>query len=73
MNNFPEQIRLETKSSLQDGSKLGEGGLFNLKKDGAKIVKNLLFRITLLIRFNNCKGKYPQISEMSLFKSRILV
>ena len=43
MNNFPEQIRLETKNSLQDGIKLGEGGLFNLKKDGTKIVKNLLF------------------------------
>ena len=45
MKNLPEPIGLETKSSLQDGNKSGnpdwERDVLNLKKDGAKIVKNL--------------------------------
>ena len=63
MKNLPEPIGLETKSSLQDGNKSGnpdwERDVLNLKKDGAKIVKNLFFRTTLLILLNNCEGKYP--------------
>ena len=59
MKNFPEPIRLETKSSLQDGSKSEnsdwEKDALNLKKDGTKIIKNLFFRTTLLILFNNCE------------------
>ena len=53
MKNFPEPVRLETKSSLQDGNKSENSDLerdvLNLKKDGAKIVKNqcyLYFSIT---------------------------
>ena len=53
MKNFPEPIRLETKSSLQDGNKSENSDLerdvLNLKTDGAKIVKNqryLYFSIT---------------------------
>ena len=55
MKNFPEPIRLETKSSLQDGSKSENSDWENLKKDGTKIIKNLVFRTTLLILFNNCE------------------
>ena len=47
MKTFPEPIRLETKSSLQDGNKSEnsdwERYVLNLKKDGTKIVKNLFF------------------------------
>ena len=47
MKTFPEPIRLETKSSLQDGNKSEnsdrERYVLNLKKDGAKIVKSLFF------------------------------
>ena len=53
MKNFPEPVRLETKSSLQDGNKSENSDLerdvLNLKTDGAKIVKNqryLYFSIT---------------------------
>ena len=77
MKNFPEPIGLETNSSLQDGNKseISNWGrdVLNLKKDGAKIVKNLIFRTTLLILFNNCEGKCPQIPKMSLFKRGIRV
>ena len=73
MKNFPEPIELETNSSLQDGNKSEnsdwERDVLNLKKDEAKVVKSLFFRTTLL--FNNCEGKCPQISEMSLFKNGI--
>ena len=75
MKNFPEPIRLETKSSLQDGNKSEnsdwETDVLNLKKDGAKIVKYLFFQTTSLILFNNLKGKCPQSSKISLFKSGI--
>ena len=57
MKNFPKPIVLETNSSLQDGSKSEisdwERDILNLEKDGVKIVKNLFFRTTLLILFNN--------------------
>ena len=47
MKNFPEQIGLETNSSLQDSNKseISNWGtdVLNLKKDRAKIVKNLIF------------------------------
>ena len=47
MKTFPEPIRLETKSSLQDRNKSEnsdrERYVLNLKKDGAKIVKSLFF------------------------------
>ena len=75
MKNFPEPIRLETKSSLQDGNKSEnsdwETDVLNLKKDGAKIVKYLFFQTTSLILFNNLEGKCPQSSKISLFKSGI--
>ena len=75
MKIFPESIRLQTNTSLKDGNKSEisnwEMDLLSLKKDGAKIVKNLIFRTTLLILFNNCEGKCPQIPKMSLFKRRI--
>ena len=65
MKNFPEPIGLQTNTSLEDGNKSEisdwEMDLLSLKKDRAKIVKNLIFRTTLLIRFNNCEGKCPQI------------
>ena len=72
MKNFPEPIGLQTNTSLEDGNKSEisnwEMDLLSLKKDGAKIVKNLIFRTTLLILFNNCEGKCPQIPKMNLFK-----
>ena len=75
MKNFPESVGLETNSSLQDGSKSEnsdwERDVFNLKKDVGKIVKSLIFRITLPMLLNNCKGKCPQIPKMSLFKKGI--
>ena len=75
MKIFPESIRLQTNTSLKDGNKSEisnwEMDLLSLKKDGAKIVKNLIFRTTLLILFNSCEGKGPQIPKMSLFKRRI--
>ena len=75
--NFPEPIELESNSSLQDGNKSEisnwEKDVLNLKKDGAKIVKNLICQTTLLILFNNCEGKCPQIPKMSLFKRGIRV
>ena len=75
MKNFPKPIELETNSSLQDGNKSEnsdwERDVLNLKKDGAKIVKNLFFRTTLLILFNNWEGKYSQIPKMGLFKRGI--
>ena len=47
MINFPEPIRLETNSSLQDGNKSEnsdwERVVLNLKKEGTKIAKNLFF------------------------------
>ena len=47
MKNFPEQIGLETNSSLQNANKceISNWGtdVLNLKKDGAKVVKNLIF------------------------------
>ena len=47
MKNFPEQIGLETNSSLQDANKseISNCGtdVLNLKNDGAKVVKNLIF------------------------------
>ena len=77
MKNFPEPIRLETNSSLQDGNKSEnsdwERNVLNLKKDEEKIAKNLFFRTTLPILFNKCEDKRLQISKMSLFKSGIRV
>ena len=47
MKNFPEPIGLETNSSLQDGNKSENSDLerdvLNLKRNGAKVVKNLFF------------------------------
>ena len=75
MKNFPEPIGLQTNTSLEDGNKSEisnwERDVLNLRKDRAKIVKNLIFRTTLLILFNNCEGKCPQIPKMSLFKKVI--
>ena len=75
MKNFPEPIGLQTNTSLEDGNKSEisnwEMDLLSFKNDGAKIVKNLIFRTTLLILFNNCEGKCPQIPKMSLFKRGI--
>ena len=72
MKNFPEPIGLQTNTSLEDGNKSEisswERDVLNLKKDGTNIVKNLIFRTTLLILFNNCEGKCPQIPKMNLFK-----
>ena len=77
MKNFPEPIRLETISSLQDDNKPEnpdwERNVLNLKKDEEKIAKNLFFRTTLPILFNKCEDKRLQISKMSLFKSGIRV
>ena len=77
MKNFPEQIGLQTNSSLQDGNKSKisnwERNVLNLKNIGEKIVKNSIFRKTLLILFNNCQGKCLQIPKMSLFKRGIRV
>ena len=77
MKNFPEPIGLQTNTSLENGNKSEisnwERDVLNLKKDGANIVKNLIFRITSLILFNNCEGKYPQIPKMSLFKRGIRI
>ena len=77
MKNFPEPIRLETNSSLKDGNKSEnfdwERDVLNLKNDGAKIVKNLFFRTTMLILFKNCEDKCSQIPKMSLFKRGIRV
>ena len=78
MKNFPEPIiGLETNSSLQDGNKSEnsdwESDVLNLQKNGAKIVKNLFFRTTLLILCNDWEGKCPQIPKMSLFKREIQV
>ena len=72
MKNFPELIGLQTHTSLEGGNNSEvsnwERGVLNLKKDGEKIVKSLVFRTTLLILFNSCDGKCPQIPKMSLFK-----
>ena len=72
MKNFPKLIPLETNSSLQDGNKSEnadwERDVLNIKRDVAKIVKNLFFRTTLPILSNNWEGKYPQIPKTSLFK-----
>ena len=72
MKNFPEPIGLQTNTSLEDGNKSEisnwERDVLNLKKDGTNIVKNLIFRTTLLILFNNCEGKCPQIPKMSFCK-----
>ena len=69
MKNFPEPIELETNSSLQEGSKSEktdwERDVLNLKKDGAKILRNLFFRATLFILCNKWEGKGPQIPTMS--------
>ena len=77
MKNFPEPIRLETNSSLQDDNKSEnsdwERNVLNLKKDEEKIAKNLFFRTTLPILFNKCEDQRLQISKMSLFKSGIRV
>ena len=47
MKNFPEPVGLETNSLPQDGNKSGnfeyERDVLNFKKDGAKIVKNVMF------------------------------
>ena len=47
MKNFPKPNGLETNSSFQDGNKSEnsdwETDFLDLKKDGAKIVKNLFF------------------------------
>ena len=49
MKNFPEPIGLQTNTSLEDGNKseisIWEMDLLSLKKNGAKTVKNLIFRI----------------------------
>ena len=75
MKNFPEPIGLQTNTSLEDGNKSEisnwERDVSNLKKDWTKIVKNLIFRTTLLILLNNCEGKCSRISKMSLFKRGI--
>ena len=75
MKNFPEPIGLQTNTSLEKGNKSEisnwERDVLNLKKDGAKIVKNLIFRLSLLILFNHCEGKCPQNPKMSLFKRGI--
>ena len=72
MKNFPELTGLQANTSLEDGNKFEisnwKRDVLNLKKDGAKIVKNLIFQTTLLIFFNNCEGKCPQIPKMNLFK-----
>ena len=77
LKNFPEPTGLETNSSLQDSNKSKhsdwERDVLNLKRNGAKIVKNLFFRTALLILFSNCDGTCPQIPKMSLFKSAIRV
>ena len=75
MKNFPEPIGLQTNTSLEDGNKFEisnwESDVLNLKKDEAKIVKNLIFRTTLHILFHNCEGKCSQIPKISLFKTGI--
>ena len=75
MKNFPEPVGLETNSSLQDSSKSEisdwEREVLDLKKDVAKIIKSLTFRTELLILFDNCEGKSPQIHKMSLIKRGI--
>ena len=75
--NFPEPIGFETNSSLQDCNRSEnsdwERDVLNLEKDEAKIVKNLFFRTTLVILFNNWESKGPQIPKMSLFKRGIRV
>ena len=77
LKNFPEPTGLETNSSLQDSNKSKhsdwERDVLNLKRNGAKIVKNLFFRTALLILFSNCDGTCPQIPKLSLFKSAIRV
>ena len=76
MENLPEPIGLETNRSQEGNrSEISNWGkdVLNLKKDGVKIVKNLIFRTTLLILFNNCEGKCPQIPKLSVFKKRIQV
>ena len=75
MKNFPEPIGLQTNTSLEDSNKseisCWERDVLNIKKDRAKIAKNLIFRTTLLLLFNNCEGKCLQIPKMSLFKRGI--
>ena len=75
MKNFPEPIGLQTNTSLEDSNKseisCWERDVLNLKKDRAKIAKNLIFRTALLLLFNNCESKCLQIPKMSLFKRGI--
>ena len=65
MTYFPEPIGLQTNSSLEDGNESEisnwERDVLNLRKDRAKIIKNLIFQTTLLILFNNCEGGCPKI------------
>ena len=72
MKNFPEPIRLETNSSLQDGNK-SENSVLNLTKDAEKIAKKIFFPTALPILFNKCEDKRFQIPKMSLFKSGIRI
>ena len=75
MKNFPQLTGLQTNTSLEDGNKFEisnwKRDVLNLKKDGTKIVKNLIFQTMLLVFFNNCEGKCPQIPKMNLFKRGI--
>ena len=77
MKSFPEPIRLEIDSILQDCNKSQnsdwERVVLNLKEDGSKIVKNYFFRTALLVLFNNCKCKCPKIPKMSSFKRGVPV
>ena len=63
IKNFPELIGLQTNTALEDGNKSEisnwERHFLNLKKDGANIVKNVIFRTTFFILFNNCEDKCP--------------
>ena len=73
MKNFLQPIGLEINSSLRGGSKSEnsdwERNALNLKKRWDKNrKKNLFFRTTLLILFNNCEGKCLQIPKMSYLK-----
>ena len=71
VKNFLEPIGLKTDSSLHDGRKSEnsdwERDVLNLKKYGAKIAKNLFFRTTLLVLFNNWESKCPQIPKMRVY------
>ena len=63
MKNFPELTGLQTHTSLEGGNNSEisnwKRDVLNLKKDGEKIVKSLIFWTTLLILFNSCDGKCP--------------